>query len=100
MDNCPPLGSPRICINGIRGEIHLSSKGVKFKHCGFTGNPILFALEQTGGFTLFRFDWQVEQINLVLSILAVLVIYASSKVSELLGHLFTSHVLKDDRYHN
>ena len=35
IDNCPPP------------PINLSSKGVKFKHCSFTGNPILFALEQS-----------------------------------------------------
>ena len=28
----------------IREEINLSFEGVKFKHCGFTGNPILFTL--------------------------------------------------------
>ena len=26
IDNCPPLGSSRICLNGIQGEISLSSK--------------------------------------------------------------------------
>ena len=70
------------------------------KHCGFTGNPILFTLEQTGGFPLLRFEWQVEKIHFVLSTLTVVVIHASSKVSELLGHLFASHALKDERYHN
>ena len=51
-------------------------KGVKFKHGGFTGNPILLSLEQTGSFPLIRFEWQVEQIQLVLSILVVLVVHA------------------------
>ena len=36
----------------------------------------LFALEQTGSFPLVRFEWQVEQIHLVLPVLAVLVINA------------------------
>ena len=49
-------------MNGIRGEINLSSKGVKCKRCGFRGNPILFAVEQTGSFLLLRFDWLVKQI--------------------------------------
>ena len=44
------FGSSPICINGIRGDTNLSSKGVKFKHSGFTGNPILLALEQTCNF--------------------------------------------------
>ena len=33
------------CINEIRGKMNLPSKGVKFKHCGFIGNPIFLALE-------------------------------------------------------
>ena len=56
-------------------EINLSSSGVKFKDGGFTGNPILFALEQTSSFPLVRFERQVEQIHLVLSILVVIVIH-------------------------
>ena len=80
--------------------INLSSIGVKFKRCGFTGNPILFALERTSSFPLLRFDWQVEQIYFVLSILAVVVLHASSKDSEHLGYLFASHFLTEDRYHN
>ena len=63
-------------MNGMCGEIYLSSKGVKFKHTGFTGNPILLSLEQTGSFPLIRFEWQVEQIQVVLSILVVLVVHA------------------------
>ena len=92
IDNCPSPGSSQICINRFCGEIHLSSKGVKFKHCG---------LEQTSSFPLLRFDWQIEQIYFVLSIisLAVVVIHASSKVSEHLGYMFASHFLTDDRYH-
>ena len=39
IDNYPPLGSSRICINGIRGEINLSFKVVKFKHCGSQAIP-------------------------------------------------------------
>ena len=56
----------------IRGEINLSSEGVKFKHCGFTWNP-LFALDQSGSFPLLRFEWQVEQTHFVLSILIAVV---------------------------
>ena len=97
LDNCLPLGSSRIYINGIRGEINLSSKGVKFKRCGFRGNPILFAVEQTGSFLLLRFDWLVKQIRFALSIIAVVV---TSKVAEYLRYLFASHFLTDDRYHN
>ena len=63
--NCPPLGR------------NLSSKDVKFKHCGFTGNPILFNLEQSISFPLHRFEWQVEQIHFVLFILVVVVIQAT-----------------------
>ena len=96
IDNCPPLGSSRMWINGIRGEIlKFSFKGVKFKHCGFTGNPILL-----GSLPLLRFEWQVEQIHFVLSILVVVVIHALSNVSENLGYLFASHFLTGDRYHN
>ena len=40
IDNYPSLRSSYICINRIRGKVNLSSKGIKFKHCGFTGNPI------------------------------------------------------------
>ena len=67
---------------------------------GFTGNPILFPLQQTDSFPLLRFEWQVKQIHFVLSILEVLVIHASSNVSEHLGCLFASHFLADDQYHN
>ena len=48
-------------MNGIRGDINLSCKGVKFRHSGFTGKVILLALEQTGNFPSPRFEWQVEQ---------------------------------------
>ena len=89
-----------IYINGIYRKINLSSRGVQFKHCCFIGNPILFALEQTGSFSLLRFDWQVEQIHFVLSIIALVVIHASGKVVEHLGYLFASHFLADDQYHD
>ena len=53
MTRCLPLESTRICINGIRGKMNLPFKGVKFKHCGFIGNPIFLALELTGYFHYF-----------------------------------------------
>ena len=84
----------------MRGEINLSFKGVELKHCGFTGNPILLALDQTGSFQLIRFDWQVDQIHFVLSILAIVIVHASSSVLEHLGYLFASHFLTDEQYHN
>ena len=87
-----------IYINGICRKINLSSRGVQFKHCCFIGNPISFALEQTGSFSLLRFDWQVEQIHFVLSIIALVVIHASGKVVEHLGYLFASHFLADDQF--
>ena len=59
--------------------------------------PFFFVLEQTSSFPLLRFDWQVEQINFVFSVLAVVVIHASSKVSEHLGHMFASQFLTDDQ---
>ena len=99
IDNCPPLGSSHFCINGIHGEINLSSKGIKFKHCGFTGNPTVFALENSGSFPLLWFEWQVEQIHFVLSTLVAVVIHALSNVSEYLGYLFASHFRTDDWYH-
>ena len=47
LTTLPLLGSSHICINGIRGEINLSSKGVKFKHLWFHREfLIFFALEQ------------------------------------------------------
>ena len=70
------------------------------KHCGFTGYPILFALEQSGSFPLLRFEWQVEQTHFVLSILVVVVILDLSNISEHLGYLLASHFLTDDRHHN
>ena len=76
---------------------YLSSKCVKFRRCGFRGDPILFAVEQTGSFLLLRFDWLVKQIRFALSIIAVVV---TSKVAEYLRYLFASHFLTDDRYHN
>ena len=65
------------------------------------GNPILFALGQSGSFPLLRFEWQVEQIQFELSTLVlVVVIHALSIVLEPLGYLFASHFLTDDQYHN
>ena len=84
----------------IQEEINLSFKGVKFKHCGFTGNPSLFTLEQTDSFPLVRFDWQVDQMYFILSTLAVVNVHASSSVLEHLGYLFASHFLTDEQYHN
>ena len=56
------------------------------------------ALEQTCSFPLVNFDLQVEQVYFVLSILAMVVIHASSKVWEHLGYFFPSHFLTDDWY--
>ena len=56
------------------------------------------ALDQTCSFPLVNFDLQVEQVHFVLSILAMVVIHASSKVWEHLGYLFPSHFLTDDWY--
>ena len=58
---------------------------LKFKHCGFTRNPILLALEQSDSFPslIIRFEWQVEQIHFALSIVVVVVvIHALSNVLE------------------
>ena len=57
-----------------------------------------WALDQTCSFPLVSFDLQVEQVHFVLSILAMVVIHASSKVWEHLGYLFPSHFLTDDWY--
>ena len=83
-----------------RGDINLPYKHVKLKHSGFTGNPILLALEQTGNFPSLRFEWQVEQTHSVLSTLVLPVIHASSRFFVHFVYLLASHFLTDDRYHN
>jgi len=44
-------------MNGIHRDFNLSSKGVKFRHSGFSGKFILLALKQTGNFSSLRFEW-------------------------------------------
>ena len=87
-------------MNGICGDINLSSKGVKFRHSGFTGKVILLALEQTGNFPSLRFEWQVQQTHSILSTLVLPVIHTSSRCFVHLVYLLASHFVTDDRYHS
>ena len=77
--------------------LNLSSKGVKLKHSGFTGNPILLAFEQTGNFPSLKFEWQVEQIHSVLSPLVVPVKHVASRFFVHFVYLIGSHFITDDR---
>lgn len=44
------IGYHGTVTSALYHSINLSSKVVMFKYCGFTENPILFALEQTSSF--------------------------------------------------
>ena len=88
-------------MNGIHRDFNLSSKGVNFRHSGFTGKFILLALKQTGNFPSLRFEWQVELTHSVLSTLALPVIHTSIDFCALGVHyLLSSHFVTDDQYHN
>jgi len=50
-------------MNGILGEINLSSRDVRFRQAGLLGNSILFAFEQGGIFPHLRYELRVKQIQ-------------------------------------
>ena len=84
----------------MRWDINHFSKGLKLRHSGFTGNPILVALEHNGNFPSLRFEWQVEQSHSVLSTLVLPVMHTSSRFLVHLVYLLATHFVTDDRYHN
>jgi len=49
-------------MNGILGEINLSSRDVRFRQAGLLGNSILFAFER-GIFPHLRYELHVKQIQ-------------------------------------
>ena len=59
-------------MKGMRGDINLSSRGVKFNTSGLTGKVILLALinlAHAGNFPFFNAQSQVQQIHSLLSTL-------------------------------
>ena len=100
MDNCPPLGSSDISMKGMRGDIILSSKGVKFRHSCFTGKFLLLALEQTSSFPSLRFEWKVKQTHSVLFTLVLPGIHTTNRFFVHLVYLLASYFVTGDQCHN
>lgn len=81
-------------------EILTVPDGVKFNSSGFSGKPIILALQQLGILPFFRFESHVVQIHSVSSTLFTPVTQEATRPCEHALYLLALHLTTEFLYHN